>query len=229
MKNSNKLLLGGFLTVILLISAIHITLYAKYRSGDYTIYNDDLQSMVMQSFPHVKFVSISNVANVAVRFSDSMKVEKLEGNEIRYTQRGDTLHIAATDTSAQNRYWDEVTINIPPNATLYAFNTMLTFKSIKKGEANNSIIYLDKSEAVFSSTNEPMKLASVNVTAVNNSRVTFGKTVINNLQVRLLNSSIETDEAIIDQLSIKTDSLSRLSLNAKHFSKAKLETTIQEY
>ncbi len=225
MKNSNKLLLGGFLTVILLISAIHITLYAKYRSGDYTIYNDDLHSMVMQSFPHVKFISISNIANVTVRFSDSMKVEKMEGNEIRYMQRGDTLHVSATDTSAPNRYLDEVIIDIPPHASLYAFNTMLSFKGMKKGEANNSNIYLNKSEAFFSSMNEPMKLASVIVTAVNNSSVTFGKTVINNLQVHLLNSSIVTDEAIIEHLSIKTDSLSRLSLNAKHLLKAKINIT----
>ena len=39
MKKSNKLLWGGFLTVLLMIAGIHIALYAKYKNGNYTIYH----------------------------------------------------------------------------------------------------------------------------------------------------------------------------------------------
>ena len=36
MKRSNKILLGGFLTAVLLLTAVHIGLFAKYKNGAFT-------------------------------------------------------------------------------------------------------------------------------------------------------------------------------------------------
>src|SRR5829696_7722228 len=99
MKKSNKLLLAGFLAVVLLISAIHITLYAKYKAGDYTIYNpeDDLTAQSMQSFPNILFVSVQNVPLGNVKYHDVAQVEKGEEDDIQYVRKGDTLVITGKD------------------------------------------------------------------------------------------------------------------------------------
>src|SRR5689334_21691636 len=97
MKKSNKLLLGGFLMVMLFIIGIHIALYAKYKSGDYSLvpayHPEKMEETEMQQFQDVRIVRLRNVFFATVYFGDSAAVEKGKEGLIRYEQRGDSLFI----------------------------------------------------------------------------------------------------------------------------------------
>lgn len=222
---------GGFLTALLLITAIHLTLYAKYKAGDFTVYHaaDDLASGSVQLFPNILFVSVRNVSDASVQFSDVAGVEKDGEDDVSYVQKGDTLLITGRDSLDQRGVRHHVVFSMPYNATLSAFNSSLSFETDKKTAENNPVIYLRKSGAFFSGRESPLRLGRVKVLASDNSTAEFrGNTQISNLDVQLSRSSLELTEGAFDQLSIVTDSLSHISLPAKHLLKATIKTIASE-
>src|SRR5215211_8676548 len=139
MKKSNKLLLGGFLTGLLMITALHITLYAKYKAGNYSAYHaeDDVAPQSMQTFPNILFVSLRNIPDATVRFSDVTQVPKGEEERIEYVQKGDTLLITGRDEDNERGMYYPVAFNLPYNATISVFNSSLSIESGKKLTVNN--------------------------------------------------------------------------------------------
>ncbi|RYY11313.1 MAG: hypothetical protein EOO04_35460 [Chitinophagaceae bacterium] len=76
MRTSNKILLGGFLFLILLVTGLHVTIYAKYKSGHYTIYQPGkIRQPSLQSFPGVSVVSIHDIG-ADIEFGDVAAMEK---------------------------------------------------------------------------------------------------------------------------------------------------------
>ncbi|HEY0039644.1 MAG TPA: hypothetical protein VGB71_03225 [Flavisolibacter sp.] len=143
MKKSNKLLLAGFLIGLLFISAIHFTLYAKYKAGNYTAYNaeDDLTPQAMQSFPNILFVTVRNVPGATVKFSDVAQVEKIEDNGMQYVQKGDTLLITGSGRVNHDDFDQRVAFNLPYNVTVSVFNSSVSFEPGKNIAENNPVIY----------------------------------------------------------------------------------------
>jgi hypothetical protein len=227
MKKSNKLLLGGFLAVVLLISAIHITLFAKYKAGNYTIYNETevLAPNAMQSFPNILFVSVQNVPAATVTFTDVAQVEKSEEEELlQFVQKGDTLLIAPKKGVHENAFKYPITLELPANVTLTLTNSSVSFVAGKNTGEKNPVIHLQKAKAFFSGTESPLRFGNVKLIASNGSTATFqGNTQITNFEVQLSNSSLEYGEGDFGQLSIVTDSVSRLSLQSKHLLKATIK------
>lgn len=226
MKKSNKLLLAGFLAVVLLISAIHISLYAKYKAGNFTIFNpaEDVTPLAMQSFPNVLFVSVRNVPNARVRFSDVAEVEKEATDGLQYNRRGDTLLISGSANVHPDDVGYPAEFYLPYNATLFVYNSHLSFEAGKKPAASNPVIYLQKSSAVFLGDKAPLRLGQVKLIATDSSTALFKGTNIADLDVRLSRSTIEYVEGDFGRLSIETDSLSRISLQSKHLLKANIKT-----
>lgn len=220
MKMSNKLLLGGFLLLVFLISAIHISLYAKYKSGDYTLYHSaDELSQSLQSFPNILFVSIQNVPAASLRFSATAQVEKQEEEGIRVTQKGDTLLI--TRKAGQDISHFPLSVFVPHNATISVINSSVVFSAGKDDEKTNSAVYLKKSVAHFSGRQTRLQLGRLNVNISDSSTVTFsGNTSATDLQVRIRQSSFTYTGAASTQLRIATDSLSTLTMPSGHLLRA---------
>lgn len=229
MKKSNKILVAGFLTLLLFITALHLTLYAKYKSGDYTIYNpaDDLLPAAVQSFPNILFVSVRDIPNGTVQLSDVAQVDKNEKNDVSYIQKGDTLLIAPKDSTAGRGLNYPVAFRLPANAVFSVSNSSLTFKSDGKVQGSTPVVYLKRSYAFFSGSETPFRLGKLNVVASEGSSVLFeGNTQVNQLAIQLSNSAIDCSKAgLSGQLSIVTDSISHLSLQANQFLKADIKTT----
>jgi hypothetical protein len=121
MKKSNKLLLGGFLTVILIFAGIHIALFAKYKNGNYTLYHREVKDKGerMQKYPGVSFVIVRNVRIATILFGDTAAVEKGKEELIQYEQKGDSLVI--TGRNYNHDHPDErlqVNITLPYNVTI---------------------------------------------------------------------------------------------------------------
>jgi hypothetical protein len=226
MKKSNLLLLVGFLTIVVLISAIHITLYAKYKAGNYTIYNEEeeLAAEAMQTFPNIAFVSVQNVPIVNVKFSDVAKVGKADNEDLQYTRTGDTL-VIGVKVGVDRDHIDLHEIHVPNNVTLSAFNSTLSFIPGKKITGSNSVIYLKKSRVFFTSAEGPFQLGNIKIVATDSSSAFFrDNTQVNQLDVQLTQSAIEYKDGDFGQMSIVTDSLSRISLQSKHLLKANIKT-----
>jgi hypothetical protein len=229
MKKSNKLLLGGFLTLLLFVTAIHLTLYAKYKSGDFTIFNadEDLAPLSLQQYPNILFVSVQNVPQAAVRFSDVAGVEKGKEGDLQFIQRGDTLQI--TGKGALQGFESSAKFFLPHNATLSAFNSSLSFIADKKMAQHNQTIYLKKSTAIFYGGEKSLQLGRLEVNASDSSFVLFrGNSQVAQLNVQLSNSTIEATEANFDQLAIATDSLSHIAMTTKQLLKASIRATTQK-
>src|SRR5262245_10242332 len=119
MKKSNKILLGGFLTVILIITGIHIALFAKYKNGNYTIYprQEEIIDSSRLEFQGIKTVRISNVFSATILLADRAQMKKINEHIIRIEQKGDSLIITGhfnNDAQAENRF--PINITLPSNA-----------------------------------------------------------------------------------------------------------------
>jgi hypothetical protein len=227
MKKSNKLLLGGFLTVMVMIAGIHIALFAKYKNGDYTIFHpeDNRGKDRMQSFPGVSYVMIRNLRGVTIQFGEKAEGEKNKEDVVQYQQKGDSLVITGLDFTGEPDGRRLVNVTLPYNATLLADNSLLYFEKGKTGIDTNPMIYLQKSHAVFFNADAPFRLGHVKVIASDSSMVVFhSNTQVNHLEVQLSNSALEYNEGDVGELSIVTDSISRISLQSKHLLKAKITT-----
>lgn len=141
MKKSNKLLLGGFLTVVLLIAGLHIALYAKYKNGDYTIYHrkEIRQDDRMQSFPNISFVVIRNIGNAKVQFGDTTAVENVNKDRMQYIQKGDSLIINGLFDDSRLDFRHNVNLVLPENTTLVVVNSFIYFQ----GDAGQVSIMTD--------------------------------------------------------------------------------------
>ncbi len=223
MKRSNKLLLGGFFFGLLLITSIHFTLYAKYKAGNFTIYNaeEDVTPGSLQTFPNVLFLLVRNVPYASVKFGDVAQVEKGADDKLEVVQRGDTLLITGKPNAngALNDY--DLEFNLPNNATISLTNSSIAFKPGRKVGDINSNIYLSRSDVVFSGGGSSFLFGQVRITASDSSAVLFkGNTRTKTLELQLNKSTFEYAEGDVGQLSITADSVSRISLQSKHLLKA---------
>ena len=224
MKKSNKILLGGFLTVILLITGIHITLYAKYKNGHYTVYQpgDNEKAPAMQSFPGISVITIRN-GTAVISFGDVLSVEKGKEKSIQYIQQGDSLVISPRNEEERFMNRSPVKLILPLNVTISAYNSNISFEKGKENPGANPTIFLYNSNSTFAFSGKAIQLGHVKVNASDNSTAALhGNSQLGHLEVELKNSSLEDDGGDIGQLSIATDSASQLRLQSKHLLKAKI-------
>jgi hypothetical protein len=95
MKTSNKILLGAVVSIMLILTAIHIALYAKYKKGDFYTMAQLHEERFEKHYPKgVTKVSITGMGNVDIYPSDTLRLE-IEKNgkksEIAFEQVGDSL------------------------------------------------------------------------------------------------------------------------------------------
>lgn len=120
MKKSNKLLLGGFLTVILIIAGVHIALYAKYKNGNYTIQERGaiVENDRMKRFPNVSHVIIRNIRGASIRFGETAAVDKDQEDLVRSEQKGDSLIITGHVLNNERPDGLSAIIILPYNVTI---------------------------------------------------------------------------------------------------------------
>jgi hypothetical protein len=228
MKKSNKILLSGFLTLVLLITAIHLTIYARYKGGQYTEYTaeEDAALLSLQAFPNVLFVMVQDVPIANVTFSDVARVDKDDASRLQFSQKGDTLQIRG-NTEDRDRPF-RANLYLPYNATLSVQNSTLSFAPGKAGTLPNPQLFLKHATAVFPSEPGAFRLGRLKVEATDGSVVRFlDKTTTEQLDLRLAGSLFESTGAHFGSLSILTDSLSHLSIPSSQLLKATIRTTTE--
>ena len=233
MKTSNKILLGTFFTLLLILFAVHITLYAKYKKGDYTLVSDDMwpANMITYSLENVKYVSLDNIDNITVSTSDSSKLQydkADEGDEniLSVVRKDDTLFLSGKSaTRNEGRWYRKTHLSLAGLLPLKVINSQIhVVVSAKKSLAPLSMdIMLDRS---FMDVNNRHKNAlsfgTFKINAINKSRIDLYNLTTNFLDVNLENSSLEENTLMADSIRVMTDLESKLALTGKNLVKAKI-------
>jgi hypothetical protein len=227
MKKSNKILLGGFVTFLLIISVFHIILYAKYKKGDLTIYDEtnELKSKQIKSVPQAKYVVIRNLNHATITFGEVPGVE--ENPYVKHDVVGDSLIISGY--VGQDQPAVPTTVVLPYNSAVSISNSMISCNQPGENAMPNSPSFsLQKTQLTFFSRENPFHLTDVRIVAADSSTAFFtANTHVKNLNVQLWNSAIDYHGGDLGQLNIVTDSVSRISLQSKHLLKANIRTTTQ--
>jgi len=228
MKKSNKLLLGGFLTLLLAIAAVQITLSARYKSGNYTLYTVDRDPAfeAIEGFSGARTIKVENISSASIAFSDVPLVSKQYKHLLELVRDGETLVIRGKYKFNWDDSSDQVILYLPANLSYTLKNSTIIFRSVKLSQITNVDVNLQNGNAIFSGTRVPMSLDNLKIVALQNSNASLiGNTTIKNMDVQLSNSSVSVNEATPGNISIITDSISRISLPYKLFSTAKITTT----
>jgi hypothetical protein len=96
MKTSNKILLILFVTALLMITAVHLTLYAKYKKGEVSSFEQIRGGdSYEQALPTVKYVSIIGLrqCHVFPAAEPKIKIFKMRDSRLAYKVVNDTLVI----------------------------------------------------------------------------------------------------------------------------------------
>ncbi len=232
MKTSNKILLGAFLTSMLIIVSIHITLYAKYKKGEYKIAGDEMWLPNMLTYPleDVKYVSMENLENVIVTPGDSTKLQYEKADEddnniLSVTKNRDTLFLKGKSVGrGEGRWYRTTSLTLAGLLPLRVINSrMYVHQPRKAGKPISFDIHLDSSflEAVRSQ-GDVVQFDTFNIKAVRKSKVSLINMNAKFLNLQLNNSSFEEDDFVADSINVIANPESRLKMSAGNLVKAKI-------
>jgi hypothetical protein len=232
MKTSNKILLIAFITALLILISINVTIYAKYRKGEFTVMTDDywMPNMASFSMQDVKYVSIDNIENISVHASDSnvLKYDKGDGkdeNVLTFNRRHDTLFVAGKSTRSEvGRWYRHTQLHINGGLSLKAINSNLQLDQKQSGGTIPKLnLLLDNANIDILSMGQSGNFAA-DISAVNKSRVFLGDVSAGKMQLRLRNSIVEEKNLATDSLLIWVDGSSQINMRAENLLKAKISS-----
>ncbi len=231
MKKSTKIIVIAFLSLLFFISAVHISLSARYKSGEYTAYTGEADNRQKTAYPGVKQIVLKNLGDVTMQVGDTASVSASDGGSEEYsiTQQGDKLYITATKPKAiDGRYRGQLRVTIPVGATITATYTDILVQQKQGNNGTGFNAVLDSSRLAMSQARTTMNFDSVSIQAVNHSNIKLRKTNIASLNVLLRQSSIDEKESELGSVQLNVDSSSELSLSSRNLVKAKINTAAQE-
>ena len=233
MKTSNKILLSTFLAVILIIVSVHVAIYAKYKSGNYTLVTDDMwpTNMITYSLNDVKYVSVDNLENLVIRQGDSSKLrydKPIKGDEniLSVTRKNDTLFLSGKSaTDINGRWYRTINLSLAGLVPLRIANSKIHMGTELQKNAGAIPIdmMLDNSfiEVNIRQKNA-MSFGAIKINAINKSRINLYNLTTNFLDVRLNNSFLEETTLVADSIRLETDMESKFELSGKNLVKAKI-------
>jgi hypothetical protein len=237
MKTSNKILLGIFIGIILLTTAIQLMVYAKYKRGDYTAFNRDSYDEPITKFtlPPVRYVSIIGVGICVIRNSDSTKleVESYNDGKIAYSVKNDTLIINADlkggNANAVDRHpisHKLVNVYVPAAVPIKAAysNLYLGGSADTFNMPSYTVQLLQNSRLQLSRQSHEKKIKNFNLLKISSesSHIDLDdNAVVNDLHLQLTNSSIDDGKASIKSMTVNADPKSSVRLSGKNINALK--------
>ena len=219
MKTSNKILLGVFLTIILLSATINLMVYAKYKRGDSVPFVREEKRLTSVNLPVAKYVSITALCGVELSNGAVPGFEVHEGQEkgISYKMVGDTMVIMSNTSLPGQIEKGEcnrqlLKLRLPATTEVYAHCADIKIN----GNADSTLapsynIHLDKRSFLYTDDNDDntryinqlllwgddtrflldqhIIVSGLNLKMVNNSKFDDKKGEIKNLTLDVDNSS----------------------------------------
>ena len=233
MKKSNKILLGGLLTIILVIVAVNIALYANYKAGNVVPYTDSQaeDATSIKEFANTRSIQIRNLNNVVVRLGDKMRVEQYgedNGNVVLAEQNG-MVSLSVKDTTyGEDISFHYVIVYVPENTAITSHKSNVRVEGIN----NKPIGYLNFNvtggSLALEQDKNALQIDSLNIQANNNATIVFQNTTINKLAVQLNASELIDRHLTVNQFNLAADSTSQINLQSKNLLKLITKTTAHE-
>jgi len=244
MKTSNKLLLGIFLTIILLTTTVQLMVYAKYKRGEYVKFKDErFSQMTAVEIPAVRFISIVGLGNCSVLPGDKprleVKIEKV--GRVIYRVVNDTLFligdtaITIDELERGTRNYSYVNLYLPATVQVRAAYSSLGINGAADStSAPSYTVRLEKNSHFFINKRNPhdqkistqghgngddnptVYLNQLNISSEQSKIELNDHALINDLNVQLINSNIDDKEAGIKKLTMDVDSKSTVTLSGNN-------------
>lgn len=232
MKTSNKLLLGGLLTIMLVLLAVNVAIYARYKAGNYVPFSEkkDEEAATVKEFANARSIDIRYLTNVVVRIGDKMKVEQFgnQTDKVVLSEQGGRVTIALKDSIGSRTMFDYTIVYVPENAVITAYKAYVNVE----GEAGKTIRNLNfiTSGGLLGIVQDKngLQIDSLNIEAANQATIELKNAHINKMAVQLNDSELKEEKSDIQELQLKADSASRINLQYKNLSNLTNKATAHE-
>lgn len=236
MKTSNKILVGLVLTIALILTAIHVGLYARYKKGEfYTMESLHEEAYEKHSISGVNKISVSGLQVFDIIPSDTLmlEIEKHNNNNniVRFVQKGDSLVIAGDTAVRENdgsiqrlRSYQSVILHLPASFAVTIKNCDAHFKGAgDTAKAPSFDLNVFESSVTFGETRNSGTGISyfnkINMVAVNGNMVFFNDVVTKELSVSLRAAQLEDQGMDVNKITVDADNNSSVNLKGVNLKK----------
>ena len=230
MKKSNKILLGGLLTIIFILVAIHIGLYAKYKSGDFVVYDETTMNpdLIVDNYTNINKVVVSNRANTIIKVGDNTRIEQYrKSDEVRISQNGNVLMISGRDTSDQAKNSGySVIVYVKDGTQIEFLNARGTIRENKEKNFTALLVNSKDSYVEILGTSNSLRIDSLQLIASERSNIYLGNLQLQKLNIQLNESILIEEASTINQIFLNTDDKSSIQFQSKNFLKIKTNSTV---
>lgn len=231
MKTSNKILLGTFIGILVLTSAINLMVYAKYKRGDYKPFTrEDRTFIATVPLPAAKNISITALGNCEIIVSDTprFEIQKDRAGRVSYSLKNDTLYMhgdsALTIEEMQQggRNYDLVKLYMPAGMLIKAgyCNLELFGGSDSTHAASFAVQLSNDSELKIrqgASRDYKGQYGQLHI-AGDFSKIEFDNlVVVQNLQLKLKDASVDFRAAMLNAVDINADEHSKITFTGSNF------------
>src|SRR5687768_8086771 len=118
MKTSNKILLGTFVTALLILAGVHIAIYARFHGGHFTekgfnaALDPDMKRYPLDKVAYIKVHNVSVNIHPDKDAAPLLVYSKHEENRYKIERKGDTLVLSGKEKD-RNRWHSSVHFNVP--------------------------------------------------------------------------------------------------------------------
>jgi hypothetical protein len=232
MKTSNKILLGGLLTILLVLLAVDVAIYARYKAGNYIPFSESEKTEATQvkEFPNDRSIDIRFLTNVVVRIGDRMKVEQFEDNngKVVLTEKGGRVELSLKDSIGADRFFNYVIIYVPENTTISTYKAYVKVEGQEGTKIHHLNFMASGGQIAFSQAKNMLQIDSLSVDAANQATIDLENARIHKMTVQLNASELNDNGAIIQELKLNADSASRINLQYKNLSNLINKATAHE-
>jgi len=236
MKTSNKILLGIFLSPLLVIAAINLTLYAKYKSGHYVaMATVEQDRFIRETLKNIRYVAVYGINNLGIQSADTAKleIEKDAHGHLHYNIHGDSLIIhgdSAVRRGTENeilRSYQSVNLYLPGEAYIIADNSDVYLKGSKDStKAKSYQFQLSGSTSCKMRETDPetaLQYFNTIVVQAKEAQMELSDNArVKQLNLSLQNTGFDDKNALIESLSIDADKASSLTLKGDNLKKMKV-------
>ena len=225
MKTSNKLLLGIFLTILILTATVQLMVYAKYKRGDFTTFKrEELIPMASLPVPAARFISLKGFGSCAVKPSNTLKLEIQKNNVgfIKYHVINDTLVITGSSKDPDDRSRNNSLVNIYLPASVQLIGDHCTFRIYGSDDltaAPSYSISLQQSYLFtnFSGVNKTtICFNQLNINSASSMIDLNNNVIVNNLNLQFTDSKLNDKSATIRKMTMESDEKSSIELSGKN-------------
>lgn len=225
MKKSNRVLLIAFLSFLLILGAVHLSLSARYKNGQFKMHHANQLGIKDTIYNGVQNVVLKDLGNVNIGIGNAASVGKSskEAKDYSVIQKGDTLYVTGKDfVGHQTRSRTAVWVTIPSGGSISANNVMMDVQQDKTIANASMNVSLKNSRLHINQYQKRLAFDSVSVVAVEGSAVQIRRANIRSLNLHLQGSFLNESENSFGNLQLAVDTSSEVSLSAPNLIKAKI-------